>query len=186
MALIGPYLAACALLVVAGAAKAARPADTARALGQLAGGEHWPLARLSLLVRVGALAEAALGLAAGLLVSAPLAGTVAGSYAVFAAFVLVARARGGPLATCGCFGTPDTPPTALHAAVDGGLGAAAVVTAVGAGAGARTVVTVLSGEPWHGVPLLLAAAACAWLAGLCLAGMGRLSAVRRLYRQGAS
>jgi len=73
---------------------------------------------LRLAVRAGALAEAALGLVA-LVLPRPLTGAlVALSYALFAGVVAYAMARGGPLATCGCFGRPDTPPTRVHLVVD--------------------------------------------------------------------
>ena len=42
---------------------------------------------------------------------------VAASYAAFTAFVLLARSRGGVLASCGCFGRADTPPTTTHVVV---------------------------------------------------------------------
>ncbi len=60
MELIGLYLIAAGLLVVAGVAKAARPDDTARAMAALLPGSP-PLRLLRGVVRVGALAEAALG-----------------------------------------------------------------------------------------------------------------------------
>lgn len=49
-------------------------------------------------------------------------------YAVFTAFVLLARRRGGVLSSCGCFATPDTPASAGHAV----LTAAAALVALGA------------------------------------------------------
>ena len=53
MELIGPYLAGCLLLAVAGVAKAFRPLDTARAVAAVV---PLPLAAVRSLVRAGALA----------------------------------------------------------------------------------------------------------------------------------
>ncbi|MGH9079945.1 MAG: MauE/DoxX family redox-associated membrane protein, partial [Acidimicrobiales bacterium] len=117
MELTGLYLVACFLLIVAGAGKAARPDDTARALVALPR-TRLPLNWVRSLVRMGSVAELSLGLA-GLLVPGPtVVWLVAASYALFATVVAYTRWRGGALASCGCFGTPDTPATALHVVVD--------------------------------------------------------------------
>lgn len=180
MELIGLYFASCALLVVAGAAKVLKPADTARglaaSLSQPAGAGR--IRRLSLAVRVGSFVETALGLAALVYLSVGLAVAVAVSYGCFCAFVIWARHRGGPLSTCGCFGTPDTPPTGLHLVLDGALALSAVWVAADGARGWSW--TWLTGQPWHGVPLVLLSVALAWFVGLCLTGAARLLAVRRL------
>ena len=124
MELIGLYLVAAGLLVVAGVAKAARPDDTARAMAALLPGPL-PLRLLRWRVRAGALAEAALGVVAVVFPRPVTAALVALSYVCFFGVVAFARWRGGPLATCGCFGRPDTPPTALHLVIDLVLAAAA-------------------------------------------------------------
>ncbi len=176
MILLGPYLMASALLVVAGAAKAARPADSGRALRQGLGGPTVPV--WTVLVRVGALVEAALGVAGIVRPSTPVAAAIAASYAAFTAFVLLARANGGPLATCGCFGTPDTPPTLGHAMVDV---LAACSAAVVAGAGPDAPIgRILAGQADHGVPLVAGAVAATWLAVLVLVPLARLQALRAL------
>ena len=118
MELIGLYLIGAGLLVVAGVAKTLRPDDTARAVSSLVPGRTpRPLQSLGFLrqlVRVLALTEVAVGLAA-LARTGPVTGAlVASSYVLFACVVAYARLRGGPLATCGCFGRPDTPATWLH------------------------------------------------------------------------
>lgn len=192
MAGIGIYLVAAVLLVGAGAAKAARPGDTARALIEVVRHEGRP-PRLSLrvassAVRLLAGAEAVLGVAAIVFPITPLAALVAASYVAFAAFVLYARARGGPLATCGCFGSPDTPPTLTHAVVNLCLAAGAVGVAIGAGvatgagagagAGVRTLAGVLSAQPYGGIPLLVASAVAAGLAFAVLSPLARLDALR--------
>ncbi len=175
MELIGPYLAACLLLVVAGASKVVAPMDTARAV---TGVLPLPLRATRVLVRLGALVELVLGLVALARPSPLAAGLVAASYVGFAAFVVLVRARGGPLATCGCFGTPDTPATRTHVAVTLGLGVSAA--AVSASVSSGWITGILAGSPWRGVPVLLLSALCAWLAYLAMARLAELGAVRRL------
>jgi hypothetical protein len=175
MELIGLYLVGCALLVMAGTAKMIRPGDTARALSAVL---PLSLARTRSLVRVGATAEAALGVVALVYPRTVTAGLVALSYAALAAFVMLARAKGGPIASCGCFGTPDTPATLLHVVINGGLAVAAMAVAVAAPSG--TIVSVLSAQPLHGVPLVLVSALCVWLTFLAISVLGALQAARRL------
>jgi hypothetical protein len=173
--LIGCYLAACLLLIGAGAAKAVRPTDTARAVTALVPA---PLGAVRAVVRAGAAVEAVVG-TAGLVHPSPLtASFVVASYAGFALFVVVVLVRGGPLASCGCFGTPDTPATRLHVVVDAALAASAAAVAVQVPSG--WLPTVLAGQPWRGIPLLLLAAVCAGLAYLALARLAELGAARRL------
>ncbi len=176
MTLFGLYLAGCALLVVAGAAKAVRPTDTARALTQAGPGIR--LARMALVVRVAAAVECALGVVGMVLPWSPMAAAVALSYLAFAGFVFVAYRRGGPLATCGCFGAPDTPPSIVHGVINVGLAASAVVVAAAGRSG--SLLGVLSGQPWHGIPLVAASAVCAWLIVLAMSPLARLGAARRL------
>lgn len=122
--LAAPYVAAALLLVVAGVAKAMEPLPLARAL-RVAG---FPVRGrlLTPLVRVGAALEALIGGVAVVAPSAVTAGLVAASYAVFTVFVVRALRSGSPLATCGCFGGSDTPPTVVHAVVTAALAAIAV------------------------------------------------------------
>lgn len=177
MELMGPYLIACALLVAAGLAKALRPKDTARALASLL---HLPLAVLVPAVRFGALAEAALGAYSLLEPRWWTAGAVAASYLSFTVVVLVARAQGGPLATCGCFGTPDTPATVLHAVLNALLAVSALVVALALPG--TSLASWLGHQPGDGLPLLLASAIGTYLTYLAMSGMARLEAARRLTR----
>ncbi len=188
MELIGLYLIACVLLVAAGVAKSIRPTDTARALTAIV---PMPLGRMRALVRIGSLAEAALGALALALPRPGPAGLVAASYAAFAVVVLVARSRGGAIASCGCFGTPDTPATLLHVVVDLVLAGAAVAVAAAAAASgaastaaadrsAGTIASILSRQPLHGVPLILVSALGAWLTYLAISVMAELQGARRL------
>jgi hypothetical protein len=96
--------------------------------------------------------------------------------------VAFARWRGGPLATCGCFGRPDTPPTALHLIIDLGLAAAGgAVVATGA-RGDGTLATHLAHQPGAGLPLLFVSAVGLWLTALALSSLSALTGVRRLAR----
>lgn len=158
--LVGPLYAGAALLVLAGATKVLDPAPLRRALRSV--GLTLPAAA----VRAGAAAEVALGVAAVLTGSRWAALGVAVSYAAFTAFVLLALRRGGVLASCGCFGKADTPPTRVHAAVTAALAlAAAGVAARPAG----SLPNVLAASPGAGVPLLAGVLALAVTAYLALA-----------------
>jgi hypothetical protein len=161
--------------VVAGLSKAVRPADTARALAAVV---PIRLTRLVVLVRMGSMVEATLGLVALVAPRPPSASAVALSYAAFAAYVAVLRLRGGPLATCGCFGTPDTPATGVHVAVNAGLAVAAAAVAASDPSG--TLVSVLANQPLHGLPLLAVSALGAWLCYLAVAVLADLRAARSL------
>jgi hypothetical protein len=171
MAFLGPYLAAALLLVVAGAAKVHRPGD----LGTAA-----PIGATG--VRVLAAFEAALGVAAIAHPTTLAAAGVAVSYLGFAGYVLWLRARGNPLATCGCFGAVDTAPTRAHVLVDVGLAIAAAGVAASSTHG--WLPDVLAGEPGAGWPLLLAAATIAVLAYGALSPLARVDGARRLYEGG--
>jgi len=166
-ALAGPFLAAAALLVLAGVGKVLDPLPLVRAL-RSAGLRLRPSA-----VRVGAGLEAALGLWAVVLGGRVATALVAASYAAFTGFVLLALLRGGVLASCGCFGKADTPPTRTHAAVTGGLALAVAATAVRP---FGTLADLLSGSPSHGVPLLAATLALGAMLYLVLAVLPLLSA----------
>lgn len=164
-ALLAPFVAAAAVVVLAGAAKAVHPADTARALRQL----RWPGSPL--LVRCLGVFEVALGGLAAITGNRIAAGLLALSYLTFAAFVTTALRRGGAVSSCGCFGRPDTPPTISHLLVV--LAGAAVSAAVAIRPGAG--LTALSGA--RGVAVLLLAGIGAWLAVLSMTLLPRLRAV---------
>lgn len=117
-------LAAAGLLVVAGAPKVLDPGDLVRALRS--SGLRLP----SWGVRLFAAAEVVAGLAA---IAAPgpvTMSAVALLHAVFTGFVVLALARGGVVASCGCFGRADTPPTRAHAGVTSFFALAAAMVAL--------------------------------------------------------
>jgi hypothetical protein len=127
----GPLAVASLLLAAGGMAKLVRPDTTSNAL-RAAGWRLGPGA-----VRAGAAAEvatAAVALSAGGPVAA---GLVSASYLLLAGFVTFALVSGTPLATCACFGEADTPPTVLHALVNGSLSIGAALAAVSGNASGR-------------------------------------------------
>ena len=176
MELIAPYLIACLLLVVAGVAKALRPAGTARALADLV-----PLGPggLAVLVRWGSVLEVALGVVALVFPRPVTAAAVAAVYSAFVVVVAVVRARGGATASCGCFGAVDTPATGLHLVIDAGLAVSAAVVAVSASAGG-TIVSLLGHQPMDGLPLVFLSGVGAWLSILAMGRLADLRAARRL------
>ena len=175
MELIGLYIVACGLLAAAGAAKAVRPDDTARAL---AAATPFRQRTLRTAVRVGSTAEAALGITALALPRPWWAGLVALSYAAFAGFVVYARSTGGAIASCGCFGTPDTPATLVHAVINGVLAVSALAMAVAAPSG--TLVAVLRAQPADGIPLVVVSGLAGWLVYLAISVLSRVQAARAL------
>jgi hypothetical protein len=168
--LAAPTLAAAALLVVAGAPKVLRPLDTWRALRSV--GVPAPV----IAVRIGGLVEVAVGVLAILQGGLVADALVAASYVGFTGFVIVALRKGGVVASCGCVGRPDTPPTIAHVAVTALFAAAAGVAAGGGPSGVMT---------WHDTSTATAASVVgfaillAWLAWLALAELPRLRAIVR-------
>ena len=141
----GWFFATAALLVVSGIGKLVDPMPTAGALraGRL------PSARF--LVRGLGLAEVVVGLGNLLWSSALLAWLQTSLYLAFGLFVVWALSRKLPIASCGCFGKPNTPPTWLHAAVNG-------MAVVGGGlqalAASDSLPAILAEQPLAGLPYL--------------------------------
>ncbi len=175
MELIGLYLVACVLLIAAGLAKAIHPADTARALTGLV---PLPPRPLEIAVRTASVGEALLGAIALAVPRSVTAGLVAASYLAFAAVVAVLLRRGGAIASCGCFGTPDTPATAVHVAIDLVLAVSALSVALDGPTG--SIGPLLRAQPLDGVPLVVASALCAWLTFLALSTLSQVEGARRV------
>jgi Methylamine utilisation protein MauE len=152
-----PYLAAVALLGGAGAVKAVRPWDTANAL-RAAGWPSHPS-----LVRLGAVVEMAVAVAALAAPGRVTGSLVAACYLAFAGFIGLALRRGWVIASCGCFGRPDTPPTVTHLVLDLAAAGSAVWWAF---AGPSRLSRAFDHQPWGGFPLVLVAAVAAYLAYL--------------------
>jgi Methylamine utilisation protein MauE len=121
---LGPFAIASVVLVVAGGRKLLEPRDTSGALRAMG------LPGAEAAVRAGAAGEVALGIVALVATNAVIALLVAVSYASFFAFVAVARARRLPIASCGCLGKADTPPSRVHLGIDLGACVAAVGMAI--------------------------------------------------------
>lgn len=117
-----------ALMVVAGAAKVVTPSPTMGAItasGFTVGRRH---------IQVLGITEVAVG------VYTIIGGDVAGAtamlvfYVGFTLFVVNALVRDLPVASCGCFGQEDTPPTWIHVAITllgAGTGIAALISPPG-------------------------------------------------------
>jgi hypothetical protein len=130
-ALVVPYAAAAVLLAVAGVPKVRDPGDLVRAVRSVG----MPFGHTT--VRVFAVGEVVVAVAALAAPTRVTAGLLAVMYAGFTAFVVIALRRGGVLSSCGCFGKADTPPTRAHALVTGAASVVALLVALdppGAGA----------------------------------------------------
>lgn len=133
-ALTAPALALAALLALAGAQKVLDPTMTSGALRALR------LPSSPWLVRAGAAAELALGVAAIAVGGPVLWGLVAASFLAFAAFVGAALRSGTMIGSCGCFGREETPPHPGHVVLNVLLaGFAGAVAVVGGAAPAAAV-----------------------------------------------
>jgi hypothetical protein len=122
--LAGPFLAAGGLLVAGGLPKLRDPLPLVLALRSAR------LPAAAPFVRGLAAAEVALGVGAVVAPGRVTAALVAVAYLLFTAFVALARHRGGVLASCGCFGRPDTPATGAHLALTAALAATAAAVAL--------------------------------------------------------
>ena len=169
-ALAGPYAAAAILLAAGGALKARHPAPAVGALRALAL-PSWPW-----LVRVLGVVEIGVGTAALAVDSRLTAGAVAASYAAFAGFALLALRRGAMVATCGCFGRADTPPTASHVAIN--AGAAAVAAGVSVHPSGSSLTAAAADQPLFGIPFALLCLTCAGLAYLAFTRLAQLHGLR--------
>ena len=152
--LSGPFLSIAALLAVAGAMKVYRPNYTVGAL-RAAG-----LPANSTLVRLLGLAELGVGIAAIWTGSSIWAVATGIFYLGFALFVIYALRSGIPIASCGCFGSPDTPPNVGHVVLD--LTATAVALAVAIDP-IGSWVGLPGEELWTGVAFLLFSGASVYL-----------------------
>jgi hypothetical protein len=164
--LAGPYAAVVILLAVGGVQKIRLPRHTANALAAVGLPHSVPF------VRTFGAAEIAVAGGALTVWHPAFAFLVGLSYLAFAGFVLVALARGGSIATCGCFGEPDTPATPLHLVLD--LAAAVVALAVAAGGGSDWW-GVLREQPLAGAPFIVLTITCAYLGYVALSVLPRTS-----------
>ena len=173
-ALAGPFIVTTALLGAGGALKVVRPADTAGALKQMG------LPASPAVVRVGAAAELAIATAAVVDGSRPFAALVAVSYLAFAAFVAVALRRNVPLSSCGCFGAQETPPTAVHLALNLAAAATAGGVALGlADGGGLAAITAMDSSLLLRGAFVVSTVAATWFAYVALTLLPRLMRAAR-------
>lgn len=155
----GPLYIASLLLVVAGAPKLARPDETARALRSVG------LPGSTAIVRVLAVTEMAVGAYALLFGGRLSALAVAIVYLGFAGFVAYALANGGVVASCGCFGRDDTPPTWAHLILNLAFAGAGIAAAIAPVAG---LIDTMQQEPLAGSVLIAFVALGTWFSYLIL------------------
>ncbi len=146
-AVSGVHAAAAVLLIVSGLLKVRDPAPTVEFLGSIGSGSSSGSGvgpRQNGAVRLIGGFEIAVGVV-GLVVGGTFpALVVAALYLLFAG--LVGRAMRLGLSSCACFGSADTPPSAVHLAIDLVLAAVSV-----AAVGADTPVDVMDSQPLGGL-----------------------------------
>lgn len=174
---VAPFLAACGLLAVSGAAKLRQPAPVARAIRALApclrGLRGSMLGRAVGAVEVGSGLAGAVAVATGVAVR-PAAVCVAAVYAALAGAALRLAVR-APDTDCGCFGERSVPAGAAHVATD--LGATAA--AVGVAMAPVELPTLLAGQPFAGVAWLVLVVLLGVLAHLTMTGLRELALASR-------
>ena len=180
MELIGLYLIAAGLLVVAGVAKAARPDDTARAMAALLPGAP-PLGVMRWLVRAGALAEAALGAVAIVFPRPATAALVALSYPASSASWPTPAGAAGHSPPAGASAAPTRRPPRSTWSSTSYWPPLRPRWPFGAPRHG-TLATQLAHQPWAGFPLLFVSAVGLWLTALALSALAALTAARRLAR----
>ena len=161
MAWTGPLAVAAILAVVAGAAKVLRPGPVVVALRGIGVRFASPT-----VVRFGSVLEMALG---GVALGSGWGPAILGlgaTYLAFAAFVTVAQSHPG-IASCGCFGETDAPPSWRHVFVDVGLAGGCAGAFL---AGAPGIGSVLGAQPLAGIPFTGLVLVAAWLASVVLSG----------------
>ncbi|HEY5889773.1 MAG TPA: MauE/DoxX family redox-associated membrane protein [Acidimicrobiia bacterium] len=153
-----------ALLVATGMAKVVKPFDTARAIRAMGLQVNDNAARLL------GLAEISIGVSVLVTRSAPAYIAQGVMYLSFLVWIVAALRRSVPVASCGCLGTPDTPPYWGHIVVN--------VVAVASSIGAGLEVARGQGNPgstgFLGLIVALVGGALAWMVigeGARLAGV---------------
>jgi hypothetical protein len=160
------HAAAALLLLVAGAAKIAKPAPTTELLATLGLPE-----RKVLTIAIGVV-ESAVGLAS-LAVGGPVAAAATGVlYAGFVVVVWTALSAGAT--SCGCFGRVDAPPSWIHIAGNAALAAVSFVAI-----GGDSAVDVMDGQPAGGTGFVLLVGVVAGLALVAFTALPEALGARR-------
>ena len=150
------------VLVITGVAKMARPHDVEKALIAL-GLPRLPYVGVALGVGEVAIGVAALFVTFGLVVQGLL-------YLVFAGWVAVALHRNIPLASCGCLGRDDTPPTMSHVVLN--------VLAAAVSLGALFGESVVLGSGLELIAQIVVVGGGVFLSFIVLTDLARLSGIR--------
>ena len=153
-----------ALLVATGLAKVVKPHDTARAIRAMGPQVKDNAARLL------GLAEITIGVSVLATRSAPAYIAQGVMYLSFLVWIVAALRRSVPVASCGCLGTPDTPPYWGHIVVN----VVAVASSVGAGLEVAGGASTAGSTGLLGLVVSLVGAALAWMVigeGARLAGV---------------
>jgi hypothetical protein len=155
----GPFFASAGILVVSGVAKVRSPRPAAAALTAVG----LPLGEGA--VRALACVEIALGAAAILRPTPPIAFAVAGAYVCFAGaaslFLWSPRVR-----SCGCLGDREVPPSVLHVALNLAAAGFAVAAAV---TGVDSLPSTVASLGWAAPAFVAGSAAIAYLAAAAVA-----------------
>ena len=170
MVLSGPFALLALLLVAAGASEAIRPEPVVGGLR----GVGLPVSRWA--VRLGAIGECLLGVAALFSSSRPVALLVALSFLSFAAFIAAALRRPGSVSSCGCFGADESPPTPLHLVIDLALLGLAIAAAAH---GALPLRVFVVRHPALSVPFLAFVCLATWFVYLSVTTLPQLAALIR-------
>ena len=160
--LAGPYLAACALLLIAGAAKVVRPAPARTAVG--AAGLRIPRSGV---VAFGLVELGAGG--AGALLGGVFAFAVAACYLLLGAFAVRLLLR-APTAPCACLGSTNAVVTRTHVVID----VAAACVAIGAASGGSPFAPI-AGRWLAGAVFVVLVACCVKLTALALEELPQLA-----------
>lgn len=161
-ALVGPLAMVCGVLAVAGVAKLVAPLPTRQAMALLS------VAVPPTTVRLLGAAEVVLAVTT-VVVGGVVLPLVVGALHLAFAGVIAALLRRPGAASCGCFGSLDTPVSGLHLGAD--LVSAALAFAAAGSPGLREV---LDGQPGGGIGYLVLVAAGT------MAGVAVLTALPRL------
>lgn len=167
--LAGPLFIAAVLLVAAGVPKVTEPGDTTRAIRSVG------LPASDGLVRAFALVEIAVGVAVVAFGGRFAAALLALLYLGFASFIVLAMTRGGSVASCGCFGKVDTPPTNAHLFLNLGATGIAIAATVSP---PPSLVDLLADQPAFGIPFIGFVLIGTWLGYLTLTVLPRLRAAK--------
>jgi uncharacterized protein YjeT (DUF2065 family) len=163
----GPFFAISLIIVLSGALKLVAPSVAEEALATLG------LPVPAQLVRLIGVAEMALGVAAIVVAGWELAVAVAFAYFCFAVVAETLRRTSDKVASCGCFGSADTPPSLVHTGVNIASIFVAVLAIVWP---VDDIVSVLKDQPLGGLVFVVFVALVTYLVFLVFTALPKLFA----------